>query len=243
MLLRDYPQGLRDRIAKPLRPRLVFDRVPLGLPASLLAQRPDVAAAWQRLDAARLTIGARRAERFPALRLDGSIGAQDDTASGAFDVADNWALSLASNIVAPIFDGGRISANVAIARATYDERAAGYARAVLNAYREVASASEDYEEQRQRYRLILAQFGDAQASLDLQARRFRSGVGTYIAYLDAMRAVYQVRSNLSSAGRDVALARLGVHRALGGDWTTDRDFAPVDMVEPPGPTREQGEPQ
>jgi len=230
VILRDYPQGLRSRIDKPLRPRLVFKPVPPGLPASLLTQRPDVAAAWQRLEAARLTIGARRAERFPALRLDGSIGAQGDTPSSAFDTADNWALSLASGIVAPIFDGGRISANIAIARATYDERAAAYTRAVLNAYREVASAEKDYEEQRQRYRLILAQLGDAEASHDLQARRFRAGVGTYIAYLDAMRAVYQVQSSLSTASRDVALARLGVHRALGGDWTASEKFAPVGMI-------------
>lgn len=226
LLLRDFPENLRERLGKPLQPRLVFETVPTGLPQDLLAQRPDVAAAWQRLEAARYDIGARRAERFPALRLNASAGSQAGAPGQAFNIANNWALSLASNIVAPIFNAGRISAQIASSRATYDERAAAYVRAVLGSYREVSSAIEDYEEKRQRYRLILSQLSDAQSSMQLQARRFRSGVGTYIAYLDAMRAENQVRANLSSAGRDVALARLGVHRALGGDWVGETDIAP-----------------
>ena len=233
VLLREYPEAMQARLDKPLRPRLVFDPVPAGLPAELLAQRPDVAAAWQRLEAARFTIGARRAERFPALRLNGSLGSQGGDPAAALDVIDNWALSLAANLAAPLFDAGRISANIAAARATYDERAAAYARTVLEAYREVQTASQDYEERRQRYRLILAQLDEAESSLDLSARRFEAGVGSYLSYLDALRAVYQVRSSLSSAARDVALARLAVHRALGGDWTggdwTGGEIAPTPL--------------
>lgn len=229
--LREYPDTLKERIAGPLRPRLVFEPVPVGLPSDSLAQRPDVAAAWQRLEAARLAIGARRAERFPSIRINGTAGAQGGAPRNAAQFNANWAVSLASNIVAPLFDAGRITANIKAARATYDERAAAYARAVLNAYREADFAIRDYEEKRQRYTLIVAQLDDAQASQDLQARRYRSGVGSYIAWLDALRAVYQVQSNLSAAGRDVALARLGVHRALGGDWGAAEGTAPVAMDE------------
>ncbi|MCB2079479.1 MAG: efflux transporter outer membrane subunit [Novosphingobium sp.] len=238
LLLRDLPEDLRTRIDGPMRPRLVFDAVPAGLPADLLDQRPDVAAARERLEAARLTIGARRAERFPTLRLNGSLSSQGRELSDPFDPGQNWALSLAANVVAPLFDGGRISANIAAARATYDERAAAYARTVLDAYREVTTAIEEYEEQRQRYRLIMAQLSEVESSLDLQARRFEAGVGSYIAYLDARRAVYQVRSSLSGAGRDVALARLGVHRALGGDWAGNVSLTPVNAKAAAGERRE-----
>jgi outer membrane protein TolC len=221
----------------------VFETVPAGLPSQLLAQRPDVAAAWQRLEAARLAIGARRAERFPALRINGSAGGQGSQPANATQFNGNWAVSLASGIVAPVFDGGRISANVKAARASYDERAAVYARAVLNAYNEAGFAIGDYEKKRQRYRLILAQLAGAEASRDLQARRYQSGVGTYIAFLDALRAVYQVSSGLSGAGRDVALARLGVHRALGGDWAVGDDFEPAVMGDVPGRASLVGEEQ
>ncbi len=218
LLLAEYPETVDELLAGMLTPRLVFEPVPAGLPADILAQRPDVAAAWERLEAARLRIGARRAERFPALRLTASTGAQGAVPGDAFRFDQNWLLSLGANLTAPIFDGGRIAANIRVARANYDEAAAAYGQSVLTAYREAVLAIDTYEEQRQRYRLIAAQLDEAMASRDLQAERYASGVGDYISYLDALRSMHQVESNLSSAARDVALARLGVHRALGGDW-------------------------
>lgn len=219
LLLGTYPEALDDRLAGPLRPRLVFEPVPAGLPADLLEQRPDVAAAWARLDAARLRIGARKAERFPRLNLSASLGTQSNDPDNVFNIASNWTSALAASIVAPIFDAGRISANIRSARAVYDQRAATYSGAVLGAYAEADRAIADYEEQRRRYLLIDEQLADAESSLLLQRQRYASGVGSYSGYLDALRALYQTEANLSSAARATALARLGVHRALGGDWT------------------------
>ncbi|WP_394729445.1 efflux transporter outer membrane subunit [Altererythrobacter sp. GH1-8] len=237
VLVRQYPDELEQRLEGPLRPRLVFDPIPAGLPIDLLAQRPDVAAAWSRFEAARLRIGARRAERFPRISLSGSLGTQANNADDAFDFANNWTRSLAANLLAPLFDAGRISANIKIARANYDEQAASYSRTVLNALREVETALTDYDEQRDRYLLIARQLDEARSALDLQEQRFASGVGSYIAYLDALRTTYQVEAALSSAARSAALARLGVHRALGGDWGGDRtsDAPAGPAVLPPSP--------
>lgn len=228
ILLGDYPGDLREQMGRQLAPQLIFEPVPASIPIELLGQRPDVAAAWMRLEAARLRIGARRAERYPAIRLSGSIGAQGGDPAAAFDFANNWALSLASGITAPLFDAGRISAGIRAARADYDGQAAAYSAAVLGAFGEVTDAIETYEEQRQRYGLIAQQLEVAEATLDLQARRYRSGVGSYVAYLDALRTSMQLQSSLSGAARDVALARLDVHRALGGDWTA-MSRSPEDM--------------
>ncbi|MGB7372534.1 efflux transporter outer membrane subunit [Pontixanthobacter sp.] len=228
-----YPAPLKRRLDTSLTPQLVFEPVPAGLPADLLSQRPDVAAAWARLEAARQRIGARRAERFPSLQLTASLGSQAGEPVSVFDIADTWLLSLGSSLVAPLFDAGRITANIRAARARYDQQAAAYARAVLTAYREVDVAIDAYEERRQRYGLIARQLAEAEASLDVQANRFAAGVGSYTAYLDALRAVYQVESGLSGAARDVAISRLGVHRALGGDWTAeigDTSFAPPETM-------------
>lgn len=229
LLTGTYPGSLTDRLSQTLTPRLVFEPVPTGLPVNLLSQRPDIAANWSRLEAARLRIGARKAERFPSLSLSGSLGTQAGDPAGAFDFANNWASSLAASIVAPVFDGGRISANIATARATYDAQAAAYARSVISAFGEVESALSDYEQSRQRYLLVTAQLAEARGSLDLQSRRFSAGVGSYSAYLDAARTVTQGEIALSSAARSTALARLGVHRALGGDWVVDATTAPVAM--------------
>ena len=233
LLLGGYPGELDQWLDQPLRPRLVFEPVPTGLPADLLSQRPDIAAAYERLEAARLRIGARRAERFPTISLNASIGTQGSDFGSAFDFANNWTSSLASSIVAPILDAGRISANIASARATYDQQAAAYARSVVGAYGEVESALADYEQQRERYMLTAAQLVEARGSLDLQSRRFEAGVGNYLSYLDALRTVYAVETSLSSAARSTALARLGVHRALGGDWASD--VAPNELEMMPEP--------
>ena len=229
ILTRSYPDVIEARLATQLNPRLVFEPVPAGLPSDLLAQRPDVAANWARLEAARLRIGARRAERFPQLSLSGSLGGQGANPGGALDFASNWTTSLAASIVAPIIDGGRISANIRSARAVYDQQAAAYGRTVLTAFTETRSAISDYEEQRERYRIITQQLTEAEASLNLQRRRFSSGVGSYIAYLDALRAVHLVETNLSSAARATALARLNVHRALAGAWVVESPAASTNM--------------
>ena len=192
--------------------------MPAGLPIDLLDQRPDDFAQSQRLESARYNLGARRAERFPSLSLSAGTGSQAGTPSGVFDIFDNWVLNLGAGLTAPLFQGGRITANIEIADAQYAQQTAVYARTVLTAYQEVGAAIERYEEERQRYRFLFSQLDEAKATSELQSRRFANGVGSYVDYLDALRAQYQVQSSLSSAGRDVALARLGVHRALGGSW-------------------------
>lgn len=236
LLVGRYPGDLDETLDQPLRPRLVFEDVPAGLPIDILAQRPDIAAAYERLEAARLRIGARRADRFPRLSLSATIGTQGGDPGAAFDFANNWASSLVASITAPLFDAGRIKANIAAARAQYDQFAAAYARSVIGAFGEVESALADYEQQRARYALVTAQMHEARGSLDLQSRRFAAGTGSYLAYLDALRAVYAVEASLSSAARATALARLGVHRALGGDWAPDARIEPLAM-QPVSPAR------
>lgn len=224
-----YASDIEDLLAKPMKPRLVFEPIPAGLPASLLIQRPDVVASWQRLEAARYTVGARKAEQFPAINLSSSVGTQAGNISGAFDIMDNWVLNLGASLTAPLFQGGRIRANIELANAQYAQASAAYARTVITAYQEVRTAISQYEEQRQRYRFLFMQGQEAQRTASLQSKRFASGVGQYSDYLDALRQEYQIESALSSAGRDVALARLAVHRALGGDWVEAQETEPLKM--------------
>jgi len=213
-----YSNNLQSLVAGELKPKLIFDPVPSGLPIDLLAQRPDVYAAGLRLEAARFRVKARKAERFPALSLTANVGTQADNVPGIFDVFDNWVLNLGANLTAPIFQGGRIRANIELADAQYAEQAAAYARTVLTAYQEVGAAMEQYEEERQRYSFLFSQLQESEAAANLQSQRFARGVGSYTDFLDALRTRFQVQASLSGAGRDVAMARLAVHRALGGSW-------------------------
>lgn len=221
VLTGQYSQNLLPELDQQLTPKLVFTSVPSGLAIDILAQRPDIFAQGARLDAARFNVGARKAERFPSLNFTATSGTQAGEPSGVFNIFDNWVLNLGAGLTAPLFQGGRIKANIEVAEAGYAQQTAIYARTVLNAYQEVETAIRGYEADRERYRLLFSQLDEARAATELQSRRFSGGVGSYIEYLDALRAQYQVQSILSSAGRDVALGRLAVHRALGGGWNNE----------------------
>jgi outer membrane protein TolC len=102
----------------------------LGLPADLLAARPDIRAAGLRLKATEWEVVAARADRLPALRLTASGSAFGDDAGS---ILDNWIYNLAANLAGPIFDGGRRRAEVERVRAVVGERLLNYREVVVNA--------------------------------------------------------------------------------------------------------------
>ena len=214
--------GFRDKLdgvlPASLAPVPSADPVAAGVPADLLVQRPDVRAAALRLEAARHSIGARRAELLPSLSLSGTIGVQAAEADGLFNV-DQWFRNLLGNLTAPIFQGGRLRNNVAFAEAGFQQAAAAYGRTVVTAVYEVEAALAALENEGRRHEYLTEQLEEANASVELQLERYSSGVAGYTDYLDALRSRLNVQSTLAGSRRDLALARLAVHRALGGDWT------------------------
>ncbi len=199
-----------------------------GAPAALLLQRPDVRSAAQRAEAARLRLAARRADLLPSLSLAGSIGYQSADAGGLFD-ASQWFRNLVANLAAPLFMGGRLRGAVAVAEAQFDQAAAAFGRAVVVAVAEVEAALVRFRNDERRRAFLQSEVEEARASAELQARRYAGGAGGYADYLDAERNLLNVELALATSRRDVAVARLAVHRALGGTW-----FQPAGETEPAG---------
>jgi outer membrane protein TolC len=196
---------------------VIPEPVPAGIPADLLWQRPDVRASGYRLEASRLRVGARKAELLPSITLSGSLGLQSSTAGGLFDISQ-WFSNLAAGLTQPLFQGGRLRANLSAAEARYAQQLAAHGQTVLVAVGEVEAALLRHREEVERYRTLSEQLEEARSSVALQEERYRSGVGAYTDYLDALRVLLNTQSTLSVSTRDVALARLTVHRALGGTW-------------------------
>ena len=119
---------------------------PTGLPAELLANRPDVRAAGLRLRSADWRVNVAKADRLPALRLTGSASYGADEWDLVFN---NWVATLAAGVTGPVFDAGRRKAEVERTRAVVDERLSGYREQVLEAAKEVENAM--FEEVKQPY--------------------------------------------------------------------------------------------
>ena len=199
----------------------VIGRLPsLGLPADLLANRPDVKAAGMRLKAAEWQVAAARANRLPALRF--TAGAQ----YGRSDLDllfDTWLLSLAANLTAPIFDGGRRAAEVDRTRAQADERLWFYRQAVLTGVKEVEDALESETRQREHISGLESVMAAARKGLEEAIQRYRRGLSDYLPVLTQLIAVQDLERDLIRQQETLVRFRIGLHRALGGGWIRDTD--------------------
>lgn len=220
VLLGGYRDDLEELLPDAMAPAAAHPPVPAGIVADLLVQRPDVSAARQRVDAARFSVGARRAELLPRLSLQGFIGIQSTDADEWFNV-DQWFRNLSLNLLGPVFQGSRRRSQLALAEAQLNEAAAAYGRSVVAAVTEVEAALTGLESNRRRRVLLASVVEDAEAEADLLEQRYISGVAAYEEFLSAAHSLVAAEGLLSAAERDLGYARLALHRALGGAWTDD----------------------
>lgn len=217
-----YPEQTEALLNRsgPLEVMLASNAIPSGLPAQLLDQRPDIRSARSRLDAARYGVGAAKAAQLPRLSLSGSGGREGENPGDLFD-PQNWFVNLLGALTAPIFDAGRLGANVDISEAQRRQRAMAYGQSVLTAFSEVEEALQRHEKSVARVDLLATDLDNAREAAALQLRRFERGTAGYSEYLDARLNILNSRRSMVEAERALAEARLAVHRALGGDWTPD----------------------
>jgi NodT family efflux transporter outer membrane factor (OMF) lipoprotein len=187
-----------------------------GLPADLLASRPDLRRAGMLLQAADWQVAAARANRLPAIRL--TAGAQ--YGKGNINVLfDNWLLNLAGNLTAPIFDGGRRAAEVGRRKALVDENLSAYRQAVLTAIREVEDALVSEVKQREHIRALENVMVTARKALEEAGIRYRNGLTDYLPVLTQLLAVQGLERNLIRQRAILLNARVRLYRSLGGTWT------------------------
>ncbi len=191
---------------------------PTGLPADLLARRPDIRAAGLRLQSANWRVAVARADRLPKINLGGSIS----YTSTAIDLLlENWIMRLAASVTGPIFDGGYLRAEVERTRAVVNERLAAYRSTVLTAIREV----EDALAREQQYRESLTNIDQ---QLQLTKMAYREATWRYLNGLNDFLPVLREQINLITfqldrikTGADLLKARIGLYKALGGSWMAD----------------------
>jgi multidrug efflux system outer membrane protein len=194
--------------------------LPGGLPSELLARRPDIRAAEQRLRGANANIGAARAAFFPTISLTGSAGTASASLDGLFGSgSDTW--SFLPQITVPIFRGGALKANLDVAHVQKRIEIANYEKAVQTAFREVAdglAGKRTLEAQIHSEQLSVAASRDA---YQLAAQRFEEGVDDYLTLLEAQRSLYRTEQALVRTRLTRLNNLIDLYKALGGGWRED----------------------
>jgi len=193
--------------------------IPVGLPASLLGHRPDLAASVATLKAFNAQVGVAEGAYYPSVSLTGNFGYASETLS---NLAQGSARQFSIGPLAlslPVFEGGRIRNNVNLARAKYDEAVANHEARLLTALREVEDALSDVQQRQQQGDVqVQAQQAAARAVQVAQAR-FDRGVSTYLDVTDAQRSALAADRAAAQIRTQRLLAAVSVARALGGGWT------------------------
>jgi NodT family efflux transporter outer membrane factor (OMF) lipoprotein len=216
ILLGMQPEGF-DAAASSVTDVLV-PRIAPGIPAALLVRRPDLASAEAQLAAANADVAAARAALLPSISLTGSAGLASDVLLN-FLSAPTAALAIGASLLQPIFDGGRLRAQVDVAASRERELLETYRKFILAALSDVESAlaagsrSVDQEILQEQ---VLVQ---ARRALKLAEIRYREGADDLLTVLDAQRTLFQAEDQLAQIRLSRLQASVGLFKALGGGWT------------------------
>ncbi len=209
--------------ARPVPP--VPREVPVGLPGDLLRRRPDIRAAEARLHAATARVGVGVAALFPSVTFDMPFGTQAETIPKLADWASRF-YSIGPGLTVPIFEGGRLHANIKLADLQEKEAAVDYARTVLNAVHEVENALVAYGTEQRRRAALAATLVQNRDALALAGQRYRSGVTTFLDVLDAERSGEQTELALAVSNAAVSTDLVALYKALGGGWSEGQKAEP-----------------
>jgi NodT family efflux transporter outer membrane factor (OMF) lipoprotein len=201
--------GSLDQIAAP--------RVKPGLPSQLLTQRPDIRRQEARLAAATANVGSARAQLFPSIQLTGQGGYQSVALAALFTPQTAFT-SAAASLTQPIFDGGRLVANLELTKAQQEELLQTYRKTVVAAFADVDNALESIRQNTERLRLQRKVVESSRRAFDLAEQQLRAGTADIVTVLNTQLTLFSAEDTLSQAQLSRLLAIVSLHQALGGGW-------------------------
>jgi multidrug efflux system outer membrane protein len=191
--------------------------IPSGLPAEVLARRPDIAESERLVAAATAEVGVAKTAALPHISLTGLAGFES-TNMGSLFSWQNGLASLGASAITPIFTGGRTKAGVDQAWAAYRQTLAQYQKTVLVAYQEV-------EDQLAALRILAgegestaAAVADAHQAETIALNRYQNGLVSYLDVVFAQTALLANQRTATQIGGERMVATIVLIKALGGGW-------------------------
>ncbi|MDZ4099297.1 MAG: efflux transporter outer membrane subunit [Methylophilaceae bacterium] len=209
------PVGSIDQLPVPPLP-------PAGLPSSLLEARPDVRQAEELLISENADIGVAKAALFPTISLTANYGGESAELGDILKSAARiWSGGLSLNL--PIFDSGRMSAQLDQATAQQKQALASYEGAIQTAFQEVNDALVTVRQNTEREALLESGKEAARKAMEISENRYKSGYSAYIDVLDSQR-VYNETAIIYIQSRQARLiASVDLFKALGGGWQAEQN--------------------
>lgn len=191
--------------------------LPASLDSSVLLRRPDIMAAEHELIGANANIGAARAAFFPRVGLTASTGFVSTDLSDLFQSASStW--KFMPTITVPIFNSGRLKAELDVATLQKENGVAAYEYAIQSAFREVSDGLIAYETLSEQLKAQKANVEANEEYYHHAGNRYKEGVDSFLTLLDAQRSLYTARQDYLSLKRDDLINRVNLYKVLGGGW-------------------------
>ena len=206
----------------PRQIELALPDVPVGVPATLLQRRPDIAAAERRIAASNANLGVARAAYFPAITLSATAGYQS-TAAGNWLTAPDRFWAIGPSLLLSLFDAGKRKAQIAQAQAALDEAGSVYRGVVLTSFQQVEDGLAMVSHSRTAATEERSAAAAAERSLAIALTQYREGAVSYLDVVTSQTTTLQTQ--LDSLRLDTTERRATVQliRALGGGWTPGAD--------------------
>jgi multidrug efflux system outer membrane protein len=196
--------------------------VPLGLPSDILERRPDIATAERQVAYQNAQVGIARTAFYPHITLGGAplsaAGGLQSTDITSLFSAPSLVWSLGADALEPIFQGGRNRANLAAARAAYDESVANYRQSVLTAFQQVEDGISNLSTLSQALATQGAAVEDARRALTIANNRYVGGVTTYLDVITAQTTLLTSERLQTQLLGQQMVSSVYLVKALGGGW-------------------------
>lgn len=202
----------------PLAPlKTVPPAIPLGVPSDVLERRPDVATYERQIAYENAQVGLARTAFYPHITLSGAGGLESTALSSLFN-APSLFWSLGADALEPVIQGGRNRANLAAARAAYDESVANYRQTVLTAFQQAEDGISNLSTLSQALSTQSAAVADARKALEIANNRYVGGVTNYLDVITAQTTLLSNQRLETQLLGQQLVSTVYLVKALGGGW-------------------------
>jgi len=192
----------------------------VGMPAELLRRRPDIRRAERVLASTTAQVGAATADLYPRFSLIGAFGFQSISASDLISAPSRF-WSIGPRIFWPVFDAGRIRANIAVRNAQQEQALTLYEKTVLTAFEDVENSLVNYAKEQTRYRALMDAVAANRRAVQMANELYTRGLVDFLNVLETQRSLYASESELAQSETVMASNLVALYKALGGGWETD----------------------